>query len=863
MAVLTPAYRLRIYAPRSVDSTEQQLLTPAAGAPHAEAFQVATIPGVTGYRPYLFPPEGRRGSFDPLTKRVDTGEMTFAVFDKRTATGDNAERWLTAFAGDAEGRPWLLNCRVEADESLDGGDTWDPFFAGRVQAFAFDHVLIGTLTVREESELFDTICFVGRPHASVTYARTQAVLPVQPPPPPGAGYRTIAGTAEGLTAFGSWSIVVAGSATKYLGNVVSEGMTALATRAGEQWFTEFVGGPKKRGYRMTFGTLSETDGVTTLAGSKLRALVYWAGGGYGEYPVSAVMSAGKDDFFRATYLFLREYPVGASGAAARPAAATPVTVVLVADAEASAATPIILEDANPLTVFEDALAGRFSRLNTDGTVRRTLAADTAAFTALAAARSFLPINAVIDKPLELRAFLEDYILKPNHIGYRVSPSGAITPFDVRRDSSLASVASLGIADVASVDEGFGWTQQRGDAVSNIRVEAFRDRVPDIEDLVSEGGGPILRSAAGTLEPAPFTIIDADLSPRALDVTGRELEIKAPGWRAREEGSGGTGRGGDPTAATYKQDEAIMAAAIALVTQLRALYGGGGSTVSRAFRRAQAGDVLPGMWRRLTLPEAPNAASYLRGGERLGICIDRVERGAIVDLTFLDGGASSVAVVPVLSSLALASTAAPQVTVTRNAAGDPVLLEIALTAQSVGTAPTTGWTDGGVARVDGAFTLPMAPAAMRLWVRGRSEPESAGDDFRLPSAFVAPSPAFLDTGTVTAPSGVSVGTIGRTVATVSWTNGEATAPIEILLTTGSFSAGVFDAPGLVIATLPAGSTSYRLVGLDGPSAAHCVGVRHLVPETGRFSAIASADFSTSTTDPQLARPAGIYIIAPQS
>lgn len=861
MAVLTPAYRLRIYAPRSVDSSEATLLTPAAAAPHAEAFQVATIPGVAGYQPYLFPPEGRRGRFDPLTKRVDTGEMTFAVFDKRTATGDNAERWLTAFAGDAQGRPWLLNCRVEAEESLDGGDTWDAFFAGRVQAFAFDHVLIGTLTVREESELFDEMLFVGRPHASVTYARTQAVLPVQPPPPPGAAYRTIAGTAR-HNADALWRIEPVATATKYLGNVVSEGMTAHASRAHE--FGQSSQG--QRGYDQYFGSYSAPGGVATVTGSKLRALVYWAGAGYGEYPVSRVAAwrADLNDYYRPFEIQLGTYPVGALGYATRPPDATAVIVVLVVDAEATQAAPIILEDANPLTVLEDALAGKFSRLNTDGTVRRAIAPDTAAFTALAAARSFLPINAVIEKPMELRAFLEDFILKPYHLGYRLSPGGTVTPFDVRRDSSLASVASLGIADVASADEGFGWTQERGDAVSNIRVEAFRDHVPSIEDLVATGGGPILGAAAGTLESSPFTIIDADLSPRALDVTGRELVINAPGWRTREDGSGKHATNGSVARlATIKPDEAIIGAALSLFSQLRSLYGGGGSAVSRAFRRAQAGDVLPGMWRRLTLPEAPNAASYLRGGERLGLCIDRVERGAIVDLTFLDGGASSVAVVPVLASLALGSTAAPTVTVTRNAAGDPVLLEIVLTAQSVGTAPTTGWVEAGVARADGVFTLPMAPAAMRLWVRGRSEPESGGDDFRLPSAFASPSPAYLDTGTVTAPSGVSVGTIGRTVATVSWTNGVATAPIEILLVTGSFSAGVFDGPGLVIATLPPGSTSYRLVGLDGPSAAHCVGVRHIVPETGRFSATASADFSTSTTDPQLARPAGICIVAPNA
>lgn len=44
MSTYGPAYRLRCYAPRSVDVTEQTVLTPAAGAPHSNPFQVATLP---------------------------------------------------------------------------------------------------------------------------------------------------------------------------------------------------------------------------------------------------------------------------------------------------------------------------------------------------------------------------------------------------------------------------------------------------------------------------------------------------------------------------------------------------------------------------------------------------------------------------------------------------------------------------------------------------------------------------------------------------------------------------------------------------------------------------------------------------
>jgi hypothetical protein len=860
VSVLTPAYRLRVYAPRSTDATELTVLTPAAGAPHAEAFRVATIAGVAGYRPYLFPPTGRRGRFDPLTKRVDVGEMTFAVFDKRTPTGTNAQRWVTAFAGDAEGRPLLLNCRAEADESLDGGATWTRFFTGRIQGVSFGDVLVGTLAVREESERFDEELFVGRPHSSIAYARTQAVLPVQPPPAPGQAYRRLAGTVDHDTTALFW-IDYAASATKLLGNVVSEGLTALAARSWEHGYSSALGATK--GWFGRFGTWEYPGGVLTVVGSRLRALVTWSGGS-GEYPVTQVW-AGRDDdgaYYRPFRLLLGTYAVGAAGYAARPADGLAVQVTLVVDAPASATGPIVIEHVNPLTLWQDVHAGKFAQLNLDGSVRRADPVDAAAFTALAAARTFLPVHAVIEKPIAKREFLERYILRPYHLGYRTAPDGSIVPFDCRRDSTLASAGGLGTADLARPSDGFSWEQQRGDAISNVRVEAFRDRVATTEDLIQEGERPILRTPAGTIESFPLTVIDVDLTPRALDVTGREYVLEAPGWRSREDGTGKNVAGGaGASAATLKQEEAIIAAAVALAAQLRSLFGAGSTAVTRAFRRATAGGVYPGMWRRLTVPEAPNAASYVRGGERLGLCVDRIEDGPLVTLSFLDGGSSSIAVVPVLASLAISAAGAPTVTVTRNAAGDPVLVEVALTAQSVGTLPTTGWLDAGVAKVDGAFTLPTPPAGLRLWVRGRSEPQTAGDDYRLPSAYVSPTPAFIDTGTVTAPTGVSVSAIQKSAATVSWTNGDATAPIEILLVLGSFSAGIFDAAGLVVATLPAGSTSFRLTGLDGPSVAHCVGVRHFVAETGRFSVVASANFTTGTTDVTLGRPAGLAIAAP--
>lgn len=862
MAVITPAYRLRVYAPRSTDATEVTLLTPAAGAPHAEAFRVATIPGVLGYRAYLFPPMGRRGRFDPLTKRVDTGEMTFQVFDKRVDAGTNAQRWLSAFTGDVDGRPAMLNCRAEVDESLDGGVTWPRFFTGRVEAFEFGDVLVGSVTLRESAELFDDLVFTGRPQTAVAYAAPAAVLPVQATPPTGSLARTLPGIAYN-NADTLHRIMLGSEATTRRGNGLS---TALASLADRQYEFGYSANSSPKGYFLGFGVITYPSGnyaQPILTGSKLRALVTWSGGS-GQYPVREILSMRSKDnaLFRPEEIQLGIYPVTDPGYAVRPPDATAVKVTLVADSGATAEAPIILENVSPLTFWQDLLAGKFSRLNADGSVRRPLAVDAAAFTALAAARSFLPLNAVITKPLTLRSAVEDFVLRPYHLGYRVAPDGTVVPFDCRRDPALATATGLGVSALADPGRGFAWSQQRSDAVSNIRVEAFRDSVSDVEERVAAAQDSRIVAAAGAITSGPLTIFDVDLSARAVDVAGDELVITAPGWRSRVTGTGkSTATGAGVGDATLKQEEAIIAAALVLAGQLRSLYGAGSTRLQRTFRRTSAGDVLPGMWRRLTIDEAPNASTNTRGGERLALCVDRLEAGVNVQLEFIDGGSSSVAAVPALASLAISSAGAPTVTVTRNAAGDPVVLQVVLSSQAVGTAPTVGWLDAGVALVTGVFTLPTAPAGLRLWVRGRSEPQSSGDDFRLPSANVSPAPAYIDTGSVTAPSAVAVSGITLSTALASWTVGDATAAVEVLVSTGSYSAGLFDDEGLLVARLPAGSTSYRLTGLNGPSLAHCVGVRHVQSSTGRFSLVATANFTTLTADTALARPAGLCIASP--
>jgi len=175
---LNVVYRCTVYAPRGLDPTETTVLTPVAGAPHAQQFKIATSEGISGFQPYMGMPTGRRGRIDILAKKTDTGELSFDVLDTRvTPGGSNLQRWLTAFVGDLKGLPRMARLKAFVEESLDGGVTWSAFFTGRVKSFGMktgSRVLF-TMVLRDLGDDLTFNIFTGRPHGSV-YQTTSLVV---------------------------------------------------------------------------------------------------------------------------------------------------------------------------------------------------------------------------------------------------------------------------------------------------------------------------------------------------------------------------------------------------------------------------------------------------------------------------------------------------------------------------------------------------------------------------------------------------------------------------------------------------------------------------------------------------------------
>ncbi len=183
MTTFLPAYRLTVYAPRSVDPTEATVLTPVAGAPHSDSFQVTTLPTLAGWKPYLYFPDGRTGKIDVLARTTDIGTVTVILLDPRLSAGDNLTRWLTAYFGNLKGEYRAGGLRSKLEESLtlnaDGTRTdWASWFTGRLQKVRSAGKSRFALEIQDEaSELIQRV-FVGRPHSSITYAGVMSLAPI-------------------------------------------------------------------------------------------------------------------------------------------------------------------------------------------------------------------------------------------------------------------------------------------------------------------------------------------------------------------------------------------------------------------------------------------------------------------------------------------------------------------------------------------------------------------------------------------------------------------------------------------------------------------------------------------------------------
>lgn len=819
------AYRLTLYAPPSVDPTEATVLTPPATAAdgtaraHADGFRVATVAGVATYQPYLGTPTIRWGSINPVTGAADIGYCSVPIVDVRTGSG-NAQRWVSAFLGDAQARSAMMGCRAVLEESTNGASgPWTSVFVGRVQGRSLSDVLTYGLEIRESAERLKAQAFVGRPHASVTYAWHGQLWP-------------------------HWNALRVGTLEQ--GN----GVMANVTGTGPWTLTDVQQVPTRNLVSATFGAIGtaarpwSTDRNITIR----RTYLDFSTSAARQYQVRARSDSGLEygvtdiDFlrnafygpapgqWRVTAMTLATLPVGTLGYTASAPDRGGWRLVTSPWVAPTPAVPLQITDVHPVTLWRDLLAGRFGVLDDAGAIAaaRVVAVNSTMFTA-AESWALQPIRAIITEPVEMAEWIERSILLPNRLSYRVNGDGQIEPVRLSRLTSVAGLAT--VEDAAALAQP-SWSESTDGALERLDVTA-RVVERDAGSFTTDGLLDVPAFAVRVQDAPLLSALDA----RSADVSTQVLSVDAATWQTT----------------TGESADVVTGHARRLATDLLQLTGTGLRTITVTVDRSVT--VRPGDWVIVQTTATPNPARNERGNDVLALCVGRSDEPMQRTLTLVDAGRTTAAAVPTLATIA-ETTDTLTVSVTRNAAADDVELEYAITPTSVGTAPPDDdarWRAYQVVSANGTAAAARRPSHGRVWIRGRSAPSRGALVRQRPSAWVAPTPAFFDVTVLGTVSSLTATEDGATETyDLAWTNTDTRYPVLVeVLRSGAVVQGFRAAPA---------TTAYRVYHVADPRStegvllngtAYTFRVRLETPDTEGGGLHATVNVTTGTATPPAA------------
>ena len=731
MTVHEPIYRARVYVSPSVDPTETTLLQPIAGALHSEAFAIATAQGVAGYQPYMAIPKGRRGRLDFQSKKSDIGSRTITLVDVMVdpSTSTNAERWASQFWGDQGARTVLNGLRYEEDESLDGGLTWDRLYTGRITDVKTVGSLQVQVAIRDLMDQLDQDLFLTDP-IGVDYARRLPILPL------------------GLTA--PWNILLP-SAPLLIGEVSAPTtgqpytfrcgqdlsndrdmlghirIPAALANLSYRTDTLFVGGRKV----FWFGPkIAQPPSAETRNPPRVRVVApgdvvswWWL-----RALICEPIDTQHEDttHWRPMVQYLDEAAELNGGTLpAWPAAGTDITWSIYHGSTAvTDVSPILIDDVDPVTFLADIVDGRFSRPHQiTGDPIPLATRDPVSWATLAGQ---LPgvWRGLIKAKAPARTWTAEYICQLFQVGLTMNALGECVLLDLRRGENADGLSTIPASEIVSDPDAQSYQQSGKDAITRIiaptdyvsqldREEDFgrlTDQFPDVPPgMLRFEEVPDQYSAIGDLRT-----LDFGDKPTTIRLNGLAMVIRA-------------GEGVDLTPAFFGYHRRVKTTTQRLVDDIFALFSHGPDYFTLVCRRVGVAETTVVGTRRLVAgPKLPNPALNLRGGTRVGLCIERTENGPTVTLAFVGlgyGFAADPPTFPAPPDLLLDSCTSITVPITLNAAGDPVIIEWAATA--IGD-PRPGddderWTYGARLTASGTATLTGLPSGSRIHLRVRSVP----------------------------------------------------------------------------------------------------------------------------------------------
>lgn len=837
----TPLYRFTLYAPRSVDATEATVLTPIGGAPHSDNFVVATRQGIAGAKPYLGLPRGKQGSIDVLTKKATIGTLTIPLYDFRTtAGGSNAQRWVTAFLGDTKGKLRLKGCKGVLEESLDGTvGGLVPIFTGRAGDLSLDSKQRYSLELRSIADDMEKRIFVGRPHSSITYAFLPALFPIGLPLSWAAGafparprIQATIGGEPGFPGLSQTGLVVTAGQDPWLSVVTKQSFPlAVFGSASAIAIVRNIGAGTTGAFRISRCNLAP------FGNEPPHERLTWLG------PLIPVDPA--DPLYMAV-----------------PSNGTAVEFYVIEDVPVSKERPLLVDDVHRIQLWADILDGKFSTLRSDFSARPI--AGRAKVPGWSTGdpwkpfiddASFGTVRMPVYESAAANEWIEKYICQDANLAYRLDGEGKVLPLDLRLTSAVAVTGAIVDADLAD-GQTPAWRVQGAKAVFGAKVKYYVDRqIPATDLSTSRAEFPDVPLALIESIESELLIVNPDATAR--DAGDKTVDIDARGLRlTKDEFSAIASNPGQLL--TLDKIQKLRARILDLLPP----FAGGASTLPLRVRRSSTAGAscYQGSFWTVTVATQPDPSTNQRGGTRLMLCTNRTENGLFVDLEFLDFGANATAAVPTVGTIA-AAAGGIDVPITLNAAGDPVRVEFAITPAGTGAHPADtdpSWTLLDTYTANGTRNTGVLPGNTRTWVRARSQPLGRG--LKQPSAWVyAASPASIDRAAIAAPSAIAkTNSFGNRVD-ISWTNGDATKPVEIYLYQGAAAPGTWTESMKLQPVLPPASTTQHITGLT-PSTNYTVGVRHRDP-VGGTSSMATHSWTTPAGTGAAPAPLGISILAP--
>lgn len=877
MAATQVAYRLTLYAGRSVDPTEATVLTPVAGSAHSDSFRITTMQGLSGYQPYMGIPQGRRCRLEPLSKNTDVGEISVPILDvKAGAKTDNLTRWMTTFIGNASGRLRLAGLKAKVEESLDAGVTWSDYFTGRVSGLSLSNKLWYTLTLRDLGVDLDAPIFVGEPHAALTastgYVQAASLLPP-------ALMRTFGNYPTGLPLRGT----IARRHTRDVNGVTYAVAyvdldTASRGRADNVILANLLTAAEMPGM-LIVGTFNLPTLLGAVFTDRIRAHIKRldtnAEGDFQVGPIAYVPytvytandgNVAQGTVNRALQIMVRELPRNNSteadppGYLALPTDGTSVEIHLKTnDLEAGLATYFI-SDVHPVTLWEDVMKGRFGYLYKAGQLKPSTAAigdvlrsypySTSVFANLSSDKTYPDARFVVTKKTKIHEWVRSNILQPYQLGYYIDGSGQTVPVDLRRPSSLPTI-TITDTDLVEGQQNLGW-EYGSEIVTKVVAHYYEDSPTPPSWGARVGTGPgqeptyqqNLPVAGQLVAPSQHTVEILDLAH--FDVGQNDVTIDAQGFRSFPN---------ETVTRASSTDTSEQSRGLYLKSKLREFsanlqqpYRGGAAYISLVCRRtSNTNSVQPGTDVVLDIDALPDPRTNLRGGARVGRCVERSPEGVKVMLRFLDLGANVAANAPSLGVPALQTGSTrhgAQVDVTPNANGDAQEIHYAIATTGSTSPPAEGSMAWAMAQVrastsTGTVTVEGLPRVGRTWFRARSVPSGLDRMEQASSWVAAGAPGYIDMPGITAPSALAASTANNKAKQVvlTWTNGSSELPIDVRLTTPS------TATMELIATLQPLQTQYRVLGLVSGTC-YQAGVRHN-DLLGGYSTETTLIFTTST------------------